>query len=244
MEACGSPCGWRLFCRVLQRLSGGRGRNNSGAGFVGTTAGKGGWRAVGVRQRPVRDASLVDIYADALRTNGCQPVGAERRDLGSLFAGGDSRGSAWRNTAWQSQGQLSRQTFRAFDAYLGNFDDSEVAMGFFIALIIAALSGMGVGGGGLFALYLKYFSSHSQIEIQAINLTFFLFASGAALSIHLLRRRIYPIPVVIMMIFGLLGSLVGSSLALRIEGDILGRIFGGMMIAAGIYSLIPKNAKK
>ena len=117
-------------------------------------------------------------------------------------------------------------------------------MGFFIALIIAALSGMGVGGGGLFALYLKYFSSHSQIEIQAINLTFFLFASGAALTVHLLRRRIYPIPVVIMMIFGLLGSLVGSSLALRIEGDILGRIFGGMMIAAGIYSLIPKNAKK
>ena len=114
-------------------------------------------------------------------------------------------------------------------------------MGFVIALIIAALSGMGVGGGGLFALYLKYFSEYSQIQIQAVNLIFFLFASGAALTVHLQKRRIYFIPIVIMIGFGILGSLLGSALAVALDGALLGKLFGGMMAAAGIYSLFAKK---
>ena len=109
-------------------------------------------------------------------------------------------------------------------------------MGFFIALIIAALSGMGVGGGGLFALWLKLFTDLGQIRIQAINLIFFFFASGAALSVHLRRRRIYPLAVLVMVIFGIFGSFLGSALALYLEGALLGKLFGAMMICAGIPS--------
>ena len=114
-------------------------------------------------------------------------------------------------------------------------------MFFIIALIIAALSGMGVGGGGLFALYLKYFSDYSQISIQAINLLFFLFASGAALLVHLQKRRIYFLAVAIMIAFGAAGSLFGSAIALNIQGDLLSKLFGAMMIAAGIYSFFGKK---
>lgn len=115
-------------------------------------------------------------------------------------------------------------------------------MGFFIALIIAALSGMGIGGGGLFALWLKYFSELEQIKIQALNLIFFFFASGAALTVHLRRRKIYPLAIVIMSFFGILGSFLGSSLALYIEGALLGKIFGAMMIGAGIWAFFKKRA--
>ena len=114
-------------------------------------------------------------------------------------------------------------------------------MGFIIAFVISALSGMGVGGGGLFALYLKYFSEYSQIEIQAANLVFFLFAAGASLTVHLQKRRIYLLPIVIMIAFGIPGSLLGSWAAVVINGRALGRIFGGMMILAGIYSLLRKK---
>ena len=115
-------------------------------------------------------------------------------------------------------------------------------MFFLTALIIAALSGMGVGGGGLFALYLKYFGNFSQIDLQAINLLFFLFASGAALLIHLQKRRIYFLAVAVMIVFGIIGSLAGSSIAMSIEGDILSKLFGGMMIAAGVYSFFKRKA--
>lgn len=114
-------------------------------------------------------------------------------------------------------------------------------MGFIIAFLISALSGMGVGGGGLFALYLKYFSEYSQIEIQAANLIFFLFAAGASLIVHLQKRRIYPLPIALMIALGIPGSLLGSSLAVMIKGRALGKIFGVMMILAGIYSLLRKK---
>ena len=113
-------------------------------------------------------------------------------------------------------------------------------MGFFIALIIAALSGMGVGGGGLFALWLKIFTDLGQIRIQAINLIFFFFASGAAASVHLRHRRIYPQAILIMIFFGIFGSILGSSLALYLEGALLSKLFGLMMICAGIYSFFKK----
>ena len=117
-------------------------------------------------------------------------------------------------------------------------------MFFLISVIIAALSGMGVGGGGLFALYLKYFSDYSQIDVHAINLLFFLFASWAALCIHLLKRRIYFGAVGLMIAFGALGSLLGSALAVNTQGELLSKLFGGMMIAAGAYSFIRATKKK
>lgn len=110
-------------------------------------------------------------------------------------------------------------------------------MFFLIAAIIAALSGMGVGGGGLFALYLKFVSDYSQIEIQGINLLFFMFASGASLLIHLTKRRIFLLPVLIMIGAGVVGSLMGSSLATALDGGLLSGLFGAMMIAAGAWKL-------
>ena len=114
-------------------------------------------------------------------------------------------------------------------------------MEFFISLILAFLSGMGVGGGGLFALYLKFFQSYSQIEVQAINLIFFLFAAGSALAVHLMNRKIYLLPVAIMIFSGVVGSLIGSGVALTVNTDILGKIFGGMLVATGVFSLFRKK---
>ena len=109
-------------------------------------------------------------------------------------------------------------------------------MNFLVALILAALSGMGVGGGGLFALYLKLFTDYPQIKVQALNLLFFICACSAALCVHLLSRRIYFVPVLIMIGAGAIGSLVGSSLALRVDGAALSKIFGGILIFSAVYS--------
>ena len=47
-----------------------------------------------------------------------------------------------------------------------------------------------------------------------------------------------------MALFGIAGSLIGSAVAMRIDGDILGKIFGGMLICAGIYSFFRTQKKK
>jgi uncharacterized membrane protein YfcA len=115
---------------------------------------------------------------------------------------------------------------------------------FVIPIIIAALSGMGIGGGGLFVIYLNLFSDMPQIHMQAINLIFFIFAAGASLLIHLSARKIYGKAILIMVIFGILGSLIGSALAMNINGELLGKIFGCMLVLAGSYSFFRARRNK
>lgn len=109
---------------------------------------------------------------------------------------------------------------------------------FLSSLLIAALSGMGMGGGGLMAVLLRMLGAESQLGVQTVNLLCFIFSSGASLCVHLQSRRIYGVAVAILLLFGVIGTLLGSSLALLLDGGILRRIFGGMLILSGGFGLI------
>lgn len=108
---------------------------------------------------------------------------------------------------------------------------------FFIPLLIAILSGMGMGSGGLLVVYLRLLGGESQLALQSLNLIFFIFSSGASLTVHLPRRRIYGGALLLMAIAGICGALLGSAAAVAIDGDILRRIFGYMLIATGGFGV-------
>lgn len=110
-----------------------------------------------------------------------------------------------------------------------------------IVFIIAALSGMGVGGGGLFVIYLSLFTDTPQLLAQGINLLFFLLCAGASLIFHLQKRNIYFLAVAILAGAGIVGSLVGSSIAEHINESILRKIFGAMLVISGIITLKRKG---
>ncbi|MBE6546823.1 MAG: hypothetical protein E7668_05235 [Ruminococcaceae bacterium] len=117
------------------------------------------------------------------------------------------------------------------------------------ALVIAALSGMGVGGGGLFVIYLSLFTDTPQLTAQGMNLLFFLFSSGASLPVHLLRRKLLLGVIVLMASAGIAGAFLGTLLARVVAGGLLRKIFGAMLVVSGIYSLkrketVPALAKK
>ena len=120
----------------------------------------------------------------------------------------------------------------------------EILHAFIIPIVLAVLSGMGLGGGGLFVIYLKLFVGGEQLEMQAINLLFFIFAAGASLCFHLLRRKIYVSAVILAAVSGIVGSLCGSFIAGRIRSASLGTIFGLMLIGAGIYSFFGGKKKR
>ncbi len=96
---------------------------------------------------------------------------------------------------------------------------------------------MGMGSGGLLVVYLRLLGGDSQLALQSFNLMFFIFSSGASLAVHLPRRRIYGGALVLMALSGIIGALLGSSAALALDGDILRKIFGYMLIATGLFSL-------
>lgn len=110
------------------------------------------------------------------------------------------------------------------------------------AFLIAALSGMGVGGGGLFVIYLSLFTDTPQLIAQGMNLLFFLFSAGASITVHIQKRHIYFTAVGIMAGAGILGSLLGSYTAGLVNQGLLRKIFGVMLIISGILSLKKKES--
>ena len=113
-----------------------------------------------------------------------------------------------------------------------------------IALLIAGLSGMGIGSGGLFVLYLRAFHGTEQLTAQGLNLLFFIFATAASLCIHLTRRRISMLLVATLAAGGLLGSLIGSRLATGLPGEAVARLFGLFLIGAGLITLLRTRSDK
>jgi uncharacterized membrane protein YfcA len=105
------------------------------------------------------------------------------------------------------------------------------------SFLIALLSGLGIGGGGLFVVFLNFFTDLPQLTIQGINLLFFLFSSGGAMCIHLGKRQIFGSAVITMALFGILGASLGMMLAGAVAEGILRKIFGGMLVSTGIITL-------
>lgn len=112
-----------------------------------------------------------------------------------------------------------------------------VAVTIIIGFIIALISGMGIGGGGLFAVYLSVFTDIPQLAVQGYNLLFFLFSAGASVVIQLFRRRIPFVAVGIMIVSGIVGALLGTWVAGHLPSVWLRRIFGIMLVSGGIVSL-------
>ena len=81
-----------------------------------------------------------------------------------------------------------------------------------ISFLISVLSGMGVGGGGLFVIYLSIFTSTPQLAAQGMNLLFFLFSSFASVVVQINRRKIRFAAVTFMAAFGVLGAFAGAYL--------------------------------
>lgn len=112
-----------------------------------------------------------------------------------------------------------------------------MAVSIIVALLVALLSGMGVGGGGLFAVYLSVFTDVPQLSVQGYNLLFFLFSAGASVTIQLFRRHVPFFAVGVMILSGIVGALCGVALTSFFSAGWLRRLFGIMLVSGGIFSL-------
>lgn len=113
-----------------------------------------------------------------------------------------------------------------------------------ITFLLAALSGMGVGGGGLFVIYLSLLTDTPQLVAQGMNLLFFLFSSGASMAVHLRKRKICYPAVGVMILFGIVGALLGTLASSHVPAHLLRQIFGCMLVVSGILALRQKEPKE
>lgn len=108
---------------------------------------------------------------------------------------------------------------------------------FIIPLLIATLSGMGVGGGGLLVIYLSLIGGVGQVEAQGLNLCFFILSAAASTVFNAKKGKIYWKITLVLSASGILFSLLGSFIAGEINSELLRKIFGIMLILGGAISL-------
>ena len=112
---------------------------------------------------------------------------------------------------------------------------------FIAGILVAALAGLGVGGGGLLVIYLTMFKSVEQIEAQGLNLLFFITAGAASLIIHVKKRKLDYKKIILIIICGCIGAVGGSLLANYTDGALVKKIFGGFLIASGVIEFFWKK---
>ena len=115
--------------------------------------------------------------------------------------------------------------------------DRSDGAGWLSALLIAILSGLGIGSGGLFVIWLTMVEGMDAATARGLNLLFFVFSASAALVVHLILRRIKPSLVIFLAALTSAGTLIGLSISHFIDPTGLKKIFGGMLIISGIYTL-------
>ena len=115
------------------------------------------------------------------------------------------------------------------------------AANFLAALAIAALTGLGVGGGGLLVLWLTFVTGMEQLSAQGVNIAFYICASAASLLGHIKARKLPVGAIIILALTGAAGAVGGCIVADLIEADLLRRLFGGFLFAAGVALLFKKS---
>jgi len=109
-----------------------------------------------------------------------------------------------------------------------------------IGLAAGIISGMGIGGGAILIPALVFFVKPEQHVAQSVNLLFFIPTAVVALAIHIKRKSVDFKMGVPILLFGLGGSILGSKIALSMDGDILRKIFGLFLLAMGLYEILGK----
>jgi uncharacterized membrane protein YfcA len=113
-----------------------------------------------------------------------------------------------------------------------------------VAFFIAILSGLGVGSGGLFVIWLVSAYGISAPQARGMNLLFFVFSASAALLIHIFKGKIDPSFVAKLALCALVGTIFGTFVARQVDALLLRKIFGIFLVLSGAYSLFNKRIFK
>ena len=117
---------------------------------------------------------------------------------------------------------------------------------FIVSLLIGALTGLGVGSGGLFLVYMTLVRHTEQIMAQGLNLAFFVYAALSSLIVNFFKKRIDIKILTFISVFGVCGVLLGSYMLPLISPMVIRKIFGGILIVLSLVTFFvnPKNKKE
>lgn len=112
---------------------------------------------------------------------------------------------------------------------------------FLVGLISGIISGMGIGGGVILIPALTLIFGFEQKIAQNINLLYFIPTAIIAIFVHSKNKTIERQGLFKIIIFGIIGAIFGSIIAINLNGEILRKIFGWFLLIMGISEILKKE---
>lgn len=110
-------------------------------------------------------------------------------------------------------------------------------MAFLSGIISGIMTGFGMGGGTMLIAILTYVTAYSQVELQSINLIYFIPVSLFALLVYIKNKEIdYKISLKIVA-WGIVPAIICAIIANRIDVSFLRKLFAVYLIIVGIVMI-------
>lgn len=109
----------------------------------------------------------------------------------------------------------------------------EILTGFISGIV----SGTGMGGGTILILCLSIFLGIDQKIAQATNLVFFVPTSIAAIYINIKEKKINLKVAKIIILFGIIGAVIGAIIAKSMDTKLLKKSFGVFLAFIAIHEI-------
>lgn len=109
---------------------------------------------------------------------------------------------------------------------------------FIVTLLIAILSGMGVGSAGILIIYLTIIRDVPRISAQMQNLIFYIISCGCALLFQLRKRKFHKKLIITLILAAIPGVIIGVFMTTIVDNKIAEKAFGALLVFAGSSSLL------
>lgn len=106
-----------------------------------------------------------------------------------------------------------------------------------MVLVAALLSGMGVGSGGFYLLYLTDILGVAQYTAQGANLVFFSISTLASSLISLRSGRLRMARLLPLLLFGAMGTFFGTLLTYVLPPENARMGLGLLLVVSGLATL-------
>lgn len=110
-----------------------------------------------------------------------------------------------------------------------------------IGVLSGALTGLGIGGGTILIPALTLILGMEQHAAQSINLVYFVPTAIVAIFTHAKNGNIEKKIILKLIIFGVVAAIVGSFIAVRLDGEPLRKLFGYFLLLMGVVEFFRKE---
>lgn len=112
-----------------------------------------------------------------------------------------------------------------------------------IGTLLGFLSGLGIGGGSLLIIWLTVVLQMDPATARSINLLFFIPSAVIACFLRARQDSLKLRPLLPAIITGCIAAAVFSQVAAALDVQILKKLFGLVLLAAGIRELFYRQRK-